>query len=177
MARFTYDVDYDVEETSGNVPTSRQYEDRELRIARERDRKRLEFTNQLQRINNQLEYEKSRDTEASVRRWDETVNSEKAEIDKCKKQEKKIKEEMEVEEQRKLELDTQLADSKRRAESLDSEMTEIRRRLVQRQREIQRQQKEMTQTEARLESKRAERHSLLQAAKVGYLLRFTFFDA
>ncbi len=41
----------------------REYEDRELRIARERDRKRLEFTNQLQRINNQLEYEKSRDTQ------------------------------------------------------------------------------------------------------------------
>lgn len=41
----------------------RQYEDRELRVARERDRKRLEFTNQLQRINNQLEYERSRDTE------------------------------------------------------------------------------------------------------------------
>lgn len=38
------------------------YEDRELRIARERDRKRMDFTNQLQRLNNQLEYEKSRDT-------------------------------------------------------------------------------------------------------------------
>ncbi|VDP88080.1 unnamed protein product [Echinostoma caproni] len=45
------------------VDNIRQYEDRELRIARERDRKRLEFTNQLQRINNQLEYERSRDTE------------------------------------------------------------------------------------------------------------------
>ncbi len=45
----------------------REYEDRELRIARERDRKRLEFTNQLQRINNQLEYEKSRDTQGMPR--------------------------------------------------------------------------------------------------------------
>lgn len=40
-----------------------EYEDRELRIARERDRKRMEFTNNLQRLNNQLEYEKSRDTQ------------------------------------------------------------------------------------------------------------------
>uniref|UniRef100_A0A5K3FM05 SMC hinge domain-containing protein n=1 Tax=Mesocestoides corti TaxID=53468 RepID=A0A5K3FM05_MESCO len=45
------------------VENIREYEDRELRIARERDRKRMEFTNQLQRINNQLEYEKSRDTQ------------------------------------------------------------------------------------------------------------------
>lgn len=45
---------------------SSEYEDRELRIARERDRKRMEFTNQLQRINNQLEYEKSRDTQGNV---------------------------------------------------------------------------------------------------------------
>ncbi|KAF6774947.1 hypothetical protein AHF37_06199 [Paragonimus kellicotti] len=148
------------------VENIRQYEDRELRVARERDRKRLEFTNQLQRFNNQLDYERSRDTEANVKRWEEAVLAEKVEIEKCKKQEKKIKEEMEQEENRKNELESRIADLKSRAEALDTELTEIRRRLVTKQRDVQKQQKEFNQAEARLESRRAERHSLLQSAKM-----------
>ncbi|KAA3682353.1 structural maintenance of chromosome 1 [Paragonimus westermani] len=148
------------------VENIRQYEDRELRVARERDRKRLEFTNQLQRFNNQLDYERSRDTEANVKRWEEAVLAEKVEIEKCKKQEKKIKEEMEQEENRKNELESRIGDLKGRAEALDTELTEIRRRLVTKQRDVQKQQKEFNQAEARLESRRAERHSLLQSAKM-----------
>ncbi|CAL8094971.1 unnamed protein product [Calicophoron daubneyi] len=152
------------------VENIRQYEDRELRVARERDRKRLEFTNQLQRINNQLEYERSRDTEASVRRWEETVSSEKVEIEKCKKQEKKINDEMEQEEQRKCDLESRIGELKSRAEALDEELAEVRRRLVAKQRDTQKQQKELNQCEARLESRLAERHSLLQSAKMEDLL-------
>ncbi|CAH8526579.1 unnamed protein product [Schistosoma turkestanicum] len=148
------------------VENIRQYEDRELRVARERDRKRLEFTNQLQRINNQLEYERSRDTEANVKRWEETVSVERAEMDKCKKQEKKIKEEMEQEENKKTEIESRVGELKYRAEMLDGELGEIRRRLVNKQRDIQKLQKDLNQAEAKLESRRAERHSLLQAAKM-----------
>ncbi|CAH8601346.1 unnamed protein product [Schistosoma rodhaini] len=148
------------------VENIRQYEDRELRVARERDRKRLEFTNQLQRINNQLEYERSRDTEANVKRWEETVSVERAEMDKCKKQEKKIKEEMEQEEKKKTEVESRVGELKYRAEMLDGELGEIRRRLVNKQRDIQKLQKDLNQAEAKLESRRAERHSLLQAAKM-----------
>uniref|UniRef100_A0A095B070 Structural maintenance of chromosomes protein 1A n=1 Tax=Schistosoma haematobium TaxID=6185 RepID=A0A095B070_SCHHA len=148
------------------VENIRQYEDRELRVARERDRKRLEFTNQLQRINNQLEYERSRDTEANVKRWEETVSVERTEMDKCKKQEKKIKEEMEQEEKKKTEVESRVGELKYRAEMLDGELGEIRRRLVNKQRDIQKLQKDLNQAEAKLESRRAERHSLLQAAKM-----------
>ncbi|RTG81389.1 structural maintenance of chromosome 1 [Schistosoma bovis] len=101
------------------VENIRQYEDRELRVARERDRKRLEFTNQLQRINNQLEYERSRDTEANVKRWEETVSVERTEMDKCKKQEKKIKEEMEQEEKKKTEVESRVGELKYIMEDLD----------------------------------------------------------
>lgn len=109
---------------------------------------------------------------AAVKRWEETVSSEKTEMDKCKKQEKKIKEEMEQEEGRKVELEGRIGELKHRAESLDAELTEVRRRLVGKQRDIQKQQKELNHAEARLESRRAERHSLLQAAKVSHHLAF-----
>nr|VZI45312.1 unnamed protein product [Spirometra erinaceieuropaei] len=144
----------------------REYEDRELRIARERDRKRLEFNNQLQRINNQLEYEKSRDTQANVHRWEETVTGERSEMERCKKQEKRLKEEMEVEEARKADLEAQLTEFQQKNEQLEGELGELRRRLVSRQREVQKQQKDLNQIENRLENKRSERHSLLQSAKM-----------
>ena len=41
---------------------TRQYEERELRATQERDKKRLEFENQKNRIINRLEYERSKDT-------------------------------------------------------------------------------------------------------------------
>ncbi|VDL89014.1 unnamed protein product [Schistocephalus solidus] len=148
------------------VENIREYEDRELRIARERDRKRLEFNNQLQRINNQLEYEKSRDTQANVHRWEETVTGERSEMERCKKQEKRLKEEMEVEEARKADLETQLTEFQQKNDQLEGELGELRRRLVSRQREVQKQQKELNQIENRLENKRSERHSLLQSAKM-----------
>eukprot|EP00108_Taenia_solium_P006905 TsM_000765300 transcript=TsM_000765300 gene=TsM_000765300 len=148
------------------VENIREYEDRELRIARERDRKRMEFTNQLQRINNQLEYEKSRDTQAAVRRWEEAVVSERQEMERCKKQEKRLKEEMEAEEIHKGNLEFQLGEYQRKCERLDGELAELSRRLVSRKREIQKLQKETSQIETRLEAKRSERHSLLQSAKM-----------
>ncbi|BHF59560.1 Structural maintenance of chromosomes protein 1B [Sparganum proliferum] len=148
------------------VENIREYEDRELRIARERDRKRLEFNNQLQRINNQLEYEKSRDTQANVHRWEETVTGERSEMERCKKQEKRLKEEMEVEEARKTDLEAQLTEFQQKNEQLEGELGELRRRLVSRQREVQKQQKDLNQIENRLENKRSERHSLLQSAKM-----------
>lgn len=40
----------------------RQYEERELRATQERDKRRLEFENQKNRIINRLEYERSKDT-------------------------------------------------------------------------------------------------------------------
>ncbi|VDN14436.1 unnamed protein product [Dibothriocephalus latus] len=137
-----------------------------MRIARERDRKRLEFNNQLQRINNQLEYEKSRDTQANVHRWEETVTGERSEMERCKKQEKRLKEEMEVEEARKTDMEGKLTEFQQKNEQLEGELGELRRRLVSRQREVQKQQKELNQIENRLENKRSERHSLLQSAKM-----------
>ena len=43
-------------------PPFRQFEERELRSQQERAKKRLEFENQKFRLQNQIEFERSRDT-------------------------------------------------------------------------------------------------------------------
>lgn len=48
-----------------NVQNIRHYEEKELRAQQERAKRRLEFENQRSKLMNQLEYEKSRDTEGT----------------------------------------------------------------------------------------------------------------
>lgn len=98
------------------------------------------------------------------------MQGERAEMERCKKQEKRLKEEMEVEEVRKADVEAQLVDVQRKGEHLEAELAELSRRLVSRKREVQKLQKEMNLIETRLESKRSERHSLLQSAKVSVSL-------
>lgn len=49
-----------------NVENIRHYEEKELRAQQERAKKRLEFENQRSKLVNQLEYERSRDTEGKI---------------------------------------------------------------------------------------------------------------
>ena len=53
----------------------RQYEERELKTQQEREKKKLEFENQINRISNQLEYEKKREEQLSqnVEKFERTV--------------------------------------------------------------------------------------------------------
>jgi structural maintenance of chromosome 1 len=57
------------------VTNIRQYEERELKTQQEREKKKLEFENQINRISNQLEYEKKREEQLSqnVEKFERTV--------------------------------------------------------------------------------------------------------
>lgn len=46
----------------GDIIVYRQYEERELLVQQERAKKRLEFENQKFKLQNQIEFERSRDT-------------------------------------------------------------------------------------------------------------------
>ena len=77
------------------VDDIRQYEDRELRAQTERANKRMEFQNQMNRLSSQLEFERSRNTEGNVKRWEKSVENDKALLEKAKLAEKKQLEELE----------------------------------------------------------------------------------
>ena len=60
----------------------RQYEERELKTQQEREKKKLEFENQINRISNQLEYEKKREEQLSqnVEKFERTVQVKRSRI-------------------------------------------------------------------------------------------------
>jgi len=148
------------------VDDIRQYEDRELQVQEDRATKRLEFNNQKQRLVNQLEYEKSRDSRDSVKKWERALADDEKDLDKLKKEESKhmkvIDEEMQNSEGLKQKRITQ----KSSVEDIEAEIMEIKKKLNSQMKEINVVQKAINALETKLEQKRTDRHSLLKACKM-----------
>ena len=62
------------------VKNIRQYEQGELNQQTEQNKRRLEFENQLVRLTNLLEYERSNDTLIHVNKWKDVIANEEVEL-------------------------------------------------------------------------------------------------
>ena len=65
----------------------RQYEERELKTQQDREKKKLEFENQINRIGNQLEYERKREDQlqANVQKFERTVQDDEDALETAKR--------------------------------------------------------------------------------------------
>ncbi|KAB7495934.1 Structural maintenance of chromosomes protein 1A [Armadillidium nasatum] len=153
-----------------NVENIRQYEERELRAQTDRANKRFDFENQKNRILNQLEFEKSRDTQSNVARWERTVQDDEDALEQAKQAEQK----------QMAEIDRAMRDlDKKRSEKLakkseldemDDEIGKAKREVAAIGKDIQSVQKQITSAEHKIEQKRAERHSILKQCKMDDIL-------
>ncbi|KAI6660210.1 Structural maintenance of chromosomes protein 1A [Oopsacas minuta] len=148
------------------VSNIRQYEEKELRSQQERSKKKLEFSNQISRLQNQLQYEKNRSTEEIVTKLQQQIQNEENSIGNLKKEEKKC---LKIIDKK----DDELKDSKAEREEKKKEMDEhetsikdIRKSLTQTTKDIAAVHKQITIQESELESKRAERHNILKDCKI-----------
>ncbi|XP_076357354.1 structural maintenance of chromosomes protein 1A-like isoform X3 [Tachypleus tridentatus] len=148
------------------VENIRQYEERELRATQERDKRRLEYENQKNRIINRLEYERSKDTNENVNKWTKTVTDDEKELEKLKEAESKQMQLIDEEMQNLDRLKTSKITKKTEVDGMEDAMTEVRKRLTAMQKEITSVQKAVTGLETRLEQKKGDRHSHLQACKL-----------
>ncbi|BFZ10782.1 hypothetical protein BsWGS_13821 [Bradybaena similaris] len=148
------------------VPNIRHYEERELRAQQERARKRMEFENLRHKLENQLECERSQDTEEIVKKWQETVQHNEQEVEKVKDEEARQMQIIEEEMQRQEKLKQNKLTYKSQVDDMEGEINEVRKRLTVQQKEIAAVQKSINQLEVKLEQKRADRHSLLKSCKM-----------
>lgn len=148
------------------VDNIRQYEERELRSQTEKAKKRLEFEDQKNRIANQLEFERSRDTQSNVQRWQGSVSEDERELEKCRLAEQK---QMADIDQDMRQLDTLKADKlalRHEVEEREEEINKARREVGSIAKEMQSVQKQVNSLEARLEQRRCDRHSILRQCKM-----------
>ncbi|XP_041349100.1 structural maintenance of chromosomes protein 1A-like [Gigantopelta aegis] len=148
------------------VANIRQYEERELRIQQEREKKRLEFQNQKFRLQNQIEFERSRDTGENVLKWEKTVQTDERELEKVKNEEQKHMKVIDEEMQNQEKLKQSKMMAKSQIDDVEGEMAEIKKRLSSHQKDVTAISKVITSLETKLEQKRADRHSLLKTCKI-----------
>ncbi|XP_018576283.1 structural maintenance of chromosomes protein 1A isoform X2 [Anoplophora glabripennis] len=148
------------------VRNIRQYEDRELRAQEERKQKRLEFEKQINRITSNLEFEKSRDTQNNVSRWERTVNDEEEKLETCKKQEAKQRDEIDKDLQQVEHLKALRLNKKQEVEAAEEEVGKSRREVGSIAKDVQAAQKAVVSLEGKIESKKSERHTILMQCKM-----------
>ncbi|GFO15543.1 structural maintenance of chromosomes protein [Plakobranchus ocellatus] len=148
------------------VPNIRHYEERELRAQQDRARRRMEFENTIHKLDNQLECEKSQDTEELVNKWKDTVKHNEKEVERVKEEEARQMQIIEEEMQRQEKLKQSKLTSKSQVDDMEAEINEVRKRLTVQQKEIAQVQKGINQMEVKLEQRRADRHSLLKSCKM-----------
>lgn len=148
------------------VENIRQYEERELRATQERDKKKLEFENQKNRIVNRLEYERSKDTSENVNKWKKTVEDDERELENLKEAEANQMQMIDDQMQALEKLKSSKLGKKQDLDKAEEQMAEIRKRLAAVQKDIAVVQKSLTSLEARQEQRRLDRHSVLQTCKL-----------
>ncbi|KAL7727802.1 hypothetical protein ACLKA6_019742 [Drosophila palustris] len=109
------------------VKNIRQYEERELVMQQERARKRAEFEQQIDGINNQLDFEKQKDTRKNVGRWERSVQDEEDALEGLKIAEARYLKEMD-EEKEKMEKFKQEKQAKKQAvDDMEEDISKARR--------------------------------------------------
>lgn len=148
------------------VDNIRQYEERELRVTQERDKKKLELENQRSRLENRIEYERTKDTGANVQKWQTTVQDDEQELESLKQAEKAQMDSIDEQMQALEKLKSNKISKKQELDAAEESMGEIRKRLTAVQKDIAAVQKALTALEAKQEQRRQDRHSVFQACKL-----------
>ncbi|XP_026739403.1 structural maintenance of chromosomes protein 1A [Trichoplusia ni] len=148
------------------VANIRQYEERELRAQQERAKRRMEFDAHIDRITSNLEFERSRDTQKNVTRWERAVQDAEDELEGGRQAEAKQRQEIDADLRRADTLKAERAGARAKQEHADDDVNKARKDLTSIQKDIQSVQKQISNIESRIESKRSDRHNILRQCKI-----------
>lgn len=148
------------------VANIRQYEERELRTQQERAKRRMEFEDQKNRIQNQLDFERTRDTKDNVLRWERAVQDDEDALESAKQAEQKQLQEIDKDMRELDRLKAERLNKKSEVDAMDEIIGKARREVGAIAKDIQANQKQISSLEAKVEQRKADRHSLLKQCKM-----------
>ena len=148
------------------VDNIRQYEERQSKASQEKENRLLQYESEKSSIQSRLSYEKSKDTQENVSRWETTVGQEERNLLEAKDAERRemnaIEEEMSKVEQ----LKNDKISQKTECDRVEEIITEKKRALQTIQKEISTIQKNIMTLECKMDSKRADRHAVFMHCKM-----------
>ncbi|XP_074593771.1 structural maintenance of chromosomes protein 1A-like [Brevipalpus obovatus] len=148
------------------VENIREYEERQNRASQENANRRLQLDNEKNSILSRLSYEKSKDTYDNVKRWEKAVQIEEKNLEDAKLAEKREMKAIEEEMDRVEQLKTEKIQKKTECDKVDDSISEDKRSLSTIQKEISSIQKALMNLECKLESKKADRHTVYLTCKM-----------
>ena len=148
------------------VANIRQYEDRELVLQQERDKKLAEFEQQIDRINTNLDFERSKDTSKNVQRWERAVQDDEDSLESLKQAEKRYREEIEKDKE-KIEMHKlEKQNKKKMVDEMEEETAKARRDVATLAKDIASISHQISSCENKIETKRNERLNILRSCKM-----------
>ena len=126
----------------------------------------MEFENQCNRIYNQLDFEKQRDTESNVLRWERAVQDAEDKLESARQTEINLKSEIDNDETQMEKLRSLRNAKKMELDQKEEEIGKCRREVGTIAKDIQAAQKQLNTIETKIESRKADRHAILMQCKV-----------
>jgi structural maintenance of chromosome 1 len=148
------------------VANIRQYEDRELVLQQERDKKLAEFEQQIDRINTNLDFERSKDTSKNVQRWERAVQDDEDSLESLKQAEKRYRDDMDKDKEKIETLKLDKSNKKKMVDEMEEETSKARRDVASLAKDIATLSHQVSSFENKIETKRNERLNILRQCKM-----------
>ena len=150
------------------VANIRQYEEKELKTQQDKEKKKFEYENQINRISNQLEYERKREDQllANVTKFERTVQDDEDGLETAKKIEQVQMSEIDEEMRNVDKLKQQKSYLKNQCDKFEEDVNSARRDVGTVAKELQSSNKAINQLEAAVEQEKSDRHSMLKHCKL-----------
>ncbi|GAB0087362.1 Structural maintenance of chromosomes protein [Sergentomyia squamirostris] len=148
------------------VANIRQYEERELVMQQEREKKIADFDQQIDKITTHLDFEQSKDTKKNVQRWERTVQDEEDALETFQQAESRYRAEIETDKMHIEQLKQEKQAKKNQVDQMESETAIARRNVAQLAKELHTLGTQLNGIEAKIETKKNERHSVLIQCKM-----------
>lgn len=107
------------------VANIRQYEERELVLQQERAKTRADYDQQIDRIASRLDFERTKDTQVNVQRWERSVQDEEDSLERCKQAESKHKQEIEVDKTKIEQMKQEKQEKKKVVDQMEEETAKV----------------------------------------------------
>ncbi|CAG9808835.1 unnamed protein product [Chironomus riparius] len=148
------------------VANIRQYEDRELVLQQERDKKLAEFEQQIDRINTNLDFERSKDTSKNVQRWERTVQDDEDSLESLKQAEKRHRDEIDKDKEKIETLKLEKQNKKKLVDEMEEDTSKARRDVASLAKDIASLSHQIQSIENKIDTKRNERLNILRQCKM-----------
>lgn len=148
------------------VSNIRQFEERELVQQQERAKTLADFDQQIDRITTRLDFEKTKDTQVNVERWERVISDEEDILEKCKQNEEKQRTTIDEDKGKIEQLKSEKQEKKKALDYLEKETNKARHDVATLAKEIYNINYQISSIDTKIETKKNERHNILIQSKV-----------